>query len=299
MSGILMMLAGCVVNHFVPFLGIATMGYGVRETLEAKGGRGFAVAIQCAIAISVLEFALGSMYALVTSSSLLCALGIAWCMRDHKATVLGVSLVVVLVALCNIGIQAVLLASSGSSLTEVVDQVLAVLTAQAQGSLGTGLEADLLIQQMMPLFRAVWPFVYVASAAVDALAAGVGSHLMYARVADSPRIPSLANFDMPVWVVGALATSILGFGVSLSGIPGADILLVVSATALMSVRLIFMLQGFGVAIGLSNRFRLGCLGRFAVVFLSVWLETMFVLSIVGLIDVWANFRKLQRNGSES
>ena len=68
----------------------------------------------------------------------------------------------------------------------------------------------------------------------------------------------------------------------------------------LSVRIIFALQGFGVVLSLMGRYRLGCFGRTALTVLSIWLETMFFLvSIVGLVDVWANFRKLERSSSRN
>ncbi len=299
-SGALWILIGCITSTFLPFLGVAVIAYGAREIWEAKGMRGFFLACGVGLAVcaaaSLADFASG--VALV--SGLICALGIVWCMRDNHATVLSVSVVIMGVASLSIGIEAAIAAANGSSITEVVEEVLSIIVAGTKQTAGVGIEADMLVQQMLPLFRAIWPFVYVAAAAMDALAASVGSYLMRVRTHGAVRFPAIASFDLPLWAVGVLAASIIGLGVASSGIPGADAILTVSATALMSVRFIFAIQGFGVATAMANRFRFGCLGRFLLVFLSVQLETMFfALSIVGLIDVWANFRKLPRGGSDA
>ena len=174
------------------------------------------------------------------------------------------------------------------------------MVSVAQDAAGTGIQAELIVRQIAPVLKALWPFTYVASAGMDALAAGIGSYLMYVRTSGIPRVPAIAAFDMPMWPVGVLIASILGLSASLSGFPGAEVLLSASVTALMSVRFIFAIQGFAVVLTFANRFRFGCLGRTLLLVLSIWLETMFfIVSIVGLIDVWANFRKLTRGSQES
>ena len=223
-----------------------------------------------------------------------------WCMRNHAATLAGICAVIVATALMNIGIEAAVATAAGSSLSQVVDGLLTYMVSVAQDAAGTGIQAELIVRQIAPVLKALWPFTYVASAGMDALAAGIGSYLMYVRTSGIPRVPAIAAFDMPMWPVGVLIASILGLSASLSGFPGAEVLLSVSVTALMSVRFIFAIQGFAVVLTFANRFRFGCLGRTLLLVLSIWLETMFfIVSIVGLIDVWANFRKLTRGSQES
>ena len=230
----------------------------------------------------------------------LCVLGVVWCMRNHAATLAGICAVIVATALVNIGIEAAVATAAGSSLSQVVDGLLAYMVSVAQDAAGTGIQAELIVRQIAPVLKALWPFTYVASAGMDALAAGIGSYLMYVRTSGIPRVPAIVAFDMPMWPVGVLIASILGLSASLSGFPGAEVLLSVSVTALMSVRFIFAIQGFAVVLTFANRFRFGCLGRTLLLVLSIWLETMFfIVSIVGLIDVWANFRKLTRGPQES
>ena len=98
-----------------------------------------------------------------------------------------------------------------------------------------------------------------------------------------------------MWCVGALALCILGLGVSFAGIPQAQLVRTVCATVLCSLRVVFVLQGFSVVSALETKRRMGCLTRFLITVLTVWLETMFfAMCIVGLIDIWANFRGLAR-----
>lgn len=300
MSGALWFALGSFTSFVIPFFGVVIMGYGARELLEARGSRGFLFAVAEGIVITAVALFANSGMGMLLVGEVLCVLGVVWCMRNHAATLAGICTVIVATALVNIGIEAAVATAAGSSLSQVVDGLLAYMVSVAQDAAGTGIQAELIVRQIAPVLKALWPFTYVASAGMDALAAGIGSYLMYVRTSGIPRVPAIVAFDMPMWPVGVLIASILGLSASLSGFPGAEVLLSVSVTALMSVRFIFAIQGFAVVLTFANRFRFGCLGRTLLLVLSIWLETMFfIVSIVGLIDVWANFRKLTRGPQES
>lgn len=300
MSGALWFALGSFTSFVIPFFGVVMMGYGARELLEARGSRGFLFAVAEGIVITAVALFANSGMGMLLVGEVLCVLGVVWCMRNHAATLAGICAVIIATALVNIGIEAAVATAAGSSLSQVVDGLLAYMVSVAQDAAGTGIQAELIVRQIAPVLKALWPFTYVASAGMDALAAGIGSYLMYVRTSGIPRVPAIVAFDMPMWPVGVLIASILGLSASLSGFPGAEVLLSVSVTALMSVRFIFAIQGFAVVLTFANRFRFGCLGRTLLLVLSIWLETMFfIVSIVGLIDVWANFRKLTRGPRES
>ena len=300
MSGALWFALGSFASFVIPFFGVVMMGYGARELLEARGPRGVLFAVAEGIVITAVALFANSGMGMLLVGEVLCVLGVVWCMRNHAATLAGICAVIVATALVNIGIEAAVATAAGSSLSQVVDGLLAYMVSVAQDAAGTGIQAELIVRQIAPVLKALWPFTYVASAGMDALAAGIGSYLMYVRTSGIPRVPAIAAFDMPMWPVGVLIASILGLSASLSGFPGAEVLLSASVTALMSVRFIFAIQGFAVVLTFANRFRFGCLGRTLLLVLSIWLETMFfIVSIVGLIDVWANFRKLTRGSQES
>lgn len=300
MSGALWFALGSFTSFVIPFFGVVMMGYGARELLEARGSRGFLFAVAEGIVITAVALFANSGMGMLLVGEVLCVLGVVWCMRNHAATLAGICAVIVATALVNIGIEAAVATAAGSSLSQVVDGLLAYMVSVAQDAAGTGIQAELIVRQIAPVLKALWPFTYVASAGMDALAAGIGSYLMYVRTSGIHRVPAIVAFDMPMWPVGVLIASILGLSASLSGFPGAEVLLSVSVTALMSVRFIFAIQGFAVVLTFANRFRFGCLGRTLLLVLSIWLETMFfIVSIVGLIDVWANFRKLTRGPRES
>ena len=232
MSGALWFALGSFTSFVIPFFGVVMMGYGARELLEARGSRGFLFAVAEGIVITAVALFANSGMGMLLVGEVLCVLGVVWCMRNHAATLAGICAVIVATALVNIGIEAAVATAAGSSLSQVVDGLLAYMVSVAQDATGTGIQAELIVRQIAPVLKALWPFTYVASAGMDALAAGIGSYLMYVRTSGIPRVPAIVAFDMPMWPVGVLIASILGLSASLSGFPGAEVLLSVSATAL-------------------------------------------------------------------
>lgn len=294
--GLLWLAIGSVVDVLMPFAGVILLGYAFRELVQVP--RGLLAGIPAAVVLCAASLVLGLDMATMLVLGVLSALGVVWCMRNAHATVLGVSLVVVAVTLVGIGIDAIALVLSGKDLHQFVSSMYSMIDEAMRATMGTGIEADMTIAQVTPIIRAVWPLMYVGSAAIDALAAGIGSYMMFLRQHPGVRPPAFANFDAPIWSVGVLAVSVLGFGISFASVPFSDVIRTVCATLLMSVRFIFTFQGMGVVGYLLQRNQMGCFLQTAVIFLSIWLETMFfVLSIVGLIDVWANFRHLPRGDS--
>lgn len=268
----------------------------LRIQVESFGSRALAIAAAIAAAIMVaLGVAYGVPTALVPLTPVVCGLCLVLCMWRRRAGVTAVSLIIVLVTGLGLACDEVLAFMQGTDIAAVTFQALMDSISLA---LGGGIEAEMLASSMKPIAWAFWPLVYVANAALFVMLAAIGSFLAVSRKDTAG--PQIDRFDAPLWAVAVLALSVLGVGVALSGIAGAEYVLPLAATVLMSVRFIFALQGFGVLTALLSRARMGCMTRTLAIFLGIWFETMFlVMSIVGLIDVWANFRKLNRGGSRS
>lgn len=294
--GSLMLVLGCIVELFLPFVGTLLIAYGMRELAEARGVRGLAIAAaESAVLVGVTALSDVTTAALL-APTLLCCLCIACCMW-HGATVTNVSVAVVMVSLASFATDAGVAALEGLSVRE---SAVTYLTDAVRQSVETGLEGNVLAGQLSAVIGVVWPFMYVASASFDALVAGIGSHLMRVRCTGSVVRPSLQRFDAPLWSVAVLAISVVCLGASFAGFAEseAQFLRTASVTALLSVRIVFACQGFGVVDALLARKPIGCLTRTVCIFVTFWSEMMFFLmSIVGLIDIWANFRKLPRDGS--
>ena len=285
-------------------LGTLFLALGIRVMAERSGARSF---VRSAVAVAAgLVFAMVSLgpSALLTASMPVCAgCALAALMWARRATILAVSVTVAVCTALGLAVDGISLATQGLDVSQVMP---AYLSEAARLYAGDGVQGDLVMATVEPIFRAVWPFVYALTALINVGLAALGSFWGALRGnagVPSPqgmppiRMPRLAVFDTPLWAVGLLAASVLGVAIAELAGDASGLLLPASVTLLLSVRFIFALQGFGVLFGLMDRWRLGCVMRTVVIVVAVWLEAMFVMSIVGLVDVWANFRRLPRGNA--
>lgn len=290
-----------------PMLGVVCLAMGLRSQSERFGAKGFLLGLGIALAVLALWMVRAGVSSVFFAIPLIgIPAAIALLMWKRRANVTAVSLVIVVALALSMSVDAVTAAQAGTNLAEATTSMLMEI---ARLSVGRGVEAELTLASIEPVMELIWPLVYVLSAALDALVAGFGSFLGSVqrpgpREALPPsgpvlRVPQISLFDAPLWLVGVLALAVLGLGVSFANVPEAQLIRTVSVTLFLSVRIIFMIQGFAVALGLLNRWHVGCIGRIAIIMIALWLEVMFVMSIIGLIDVWANFRKLPRDGSRA
>jgi hypothetical protein len=147
--------------------------------------------------------------------------------------------------------------------------------------------------QMKTLVLNLWPLTYAALG----FSSVVGAHLG-ARMGVQPDSKlrqsawQITSFKAPRWSVVALVASgsLLALSFGLSG-SVQDVFRIVGLNALMLVRFIFAFQGYSILVWFLQKFRIGCILRVVILFAAIDLEmSFFVLSVVGLIDVWANFR---------
>ena len=293
-----------VMAHF-SILGVVCLAMGLRTQAERFGARGLWIGsgISCAVLIAWgIAFGIDAMaFAIPLVGACIAVSALMW---KQRASVLAISLVIAASTAFSMLADALLLARAGVGLDEAM---LSMLEQVGRAYVGRGVEAELALKSALPVFESIWPVVYVTSAFMNVAFAGFGSLMggvpqvrpgtplsfTDARV----RVPRIGMFDAPLWAVGLLALSVLGIAVSTLSLPYATLIRCASATLLLSVRYIFTLQGLGVLSGVLARWRLGCFARTLIIMVAVSLEAMFVLSIIGLVDVWANFRKLPRDGS--
>lgn len=178
----------------------------------------------------------------------------------------------------------------------------ALTTLGAVASTGTGestvfgVEPEMLVDVM----ARVWPFDHFANALLVAVVTVAVAGWAAARTgAEVRRLPHLAALDLSVHVlwplVGAFAFLAAG-----RAFDGADIATTIGLNLLLGVRLLLLAQGLGVAAAFYSRVGLAKLIRVVGYVLLVVADMMLPLvSMVGLIDFWANFRKLPRDDVRS
>lgn len=222
---------------------------------------------------------------------------VAWFVLNRRATVGTGYIAATVAALLYLGL------SCASSLMVGVNPVAAarslidaVISAVADGA---SLDVVAQLRSMEGTLLLLWPFFYFVLGGLNVLCAHGGARLSDLVPRPGARPWRLADFEAPRWAVVLLIVGVglVGVGsVSALGWVGSG-LLSAGICSLMAVRFVFMVQGFGVLTWWLTKHRFGCLLRFLVLFLAVDLEASFlVVSLLGLVDFWANFRKLPRGG---
>ncbi len=143
----------------------------------------------------------------------------------------------------------------------------------------------------------VWPAVYGTLSAFELLCSCAGATLAAANLQNrGVKQPRLGNFDLPLWVVAIFVAAVAGIAVwATQPALASDVLLAVAGNALLTVRYALAFQGFAVLVWLLQGMKAPKLAIVLAVLAAVYLEAQFiVMSIVGLLDVWANFRHLTR-----
>lgn len=152
------------------------------------------------------------------------------------------------------------------------------------------------LRSMRDLMVLFWPMNYLLSAIATVAFGHVGTRFALRRLdGASDQSTPLCRFDMPLWPVWVLIAGIVALALSSTDIAGGDTLRFVGANLLMGIRLVFAFQGMAVIDGLLVRRNAGKGMRVLAGVLVLFLEMILAFaSVIGLVDVWANFRRLPR-----
>ena len=261
---------------------------------SARRARDLVPGVLAAVAVSLaLGVVTGMGIALDGVVICLGAAAVALALVTGRLTAGSICLVVAAVGICHLGVDAALSALGGTTLTETVASMLAYLREQfVEVSPAAAEQVDAILSAV----GLMWPTAYVVTGLLETVVALLGARVS----ASEERRPGLSGFDLPLWVVTALVVAVAGLAVSLTVPDAPDVLLMVSANMAMALRFAFLAQGAGVISWFFREKNVGALARAAVTVAALYCEVQFVVvSIVGLVDVWANFRKLERGSGPS
>lgn len=296
-SGLLFcVLGGAVAASGLPLVAPALVAYGFVCCAVAGGLRERALAVVAALA-SAVALSVPDGIAAVATPVVVClaALVTAGLLVREKMTP-GVGCVVVAGAtLAQLGAESLAALSQGTTLSA---SMMALFDAYLQ-QLGGASSFDLAAQMgaVKALLSVLWPAAYVVVALAAFLVAHVGVWIAAPRAgARAPKLPRMADYDLPLWVVAVFVLAVAALAVTLT-VPAASsqALLMASANVVVAVRFALAAQGLAVLAWLVQRRHMAGLGTVLLGMAALYLEfQFFVLTLVGLVDVWANFRHLQR-----
>lgn len=276
-----------------PFLSGILFGTILRTLVERSGSTAFTYAISISVLCIFVRgyIALPAGFAVLTMTA--AAIGIVRLMWAKKADTTHVTALIVVIACISILIDSAYAFASGTTIPEVMTSYLEQMLAAQSGN--TALQTDVMNRMLIDVYVLLWPLTYMLSASMSVMCAALGSFFSAYFAGKNPPVRGLPFYDAPLWAVGVLATSILLIAFGTMPSPVSQFLLTLGLSAAMSVRVIFLIQGLGV-VSAKLLPHAGCLMRFFIISFTFWLEMMFmIVSIIGLVDIWANFRKLERS----
>lgn len=284
---------------FSPSLGCALMVFGAWRLAHSGEGRAVWAALGCLAPGIVLSFATWDYASLVLPCSL-CALAIAL-LLSRGVSVGGVVVLVALLCGLLIGADASLLMLQGESFAAYVQELLEELRQVMTASLTTGgssVSVQATVDSTVELLGWIWPLIYAMRAACTVCFGLVG--LAVARHDSFQKVhEAFKRCDTPLWVVALFIVSVACLaGWSVLGVL-PEAVGVAALNVLICMRVVFFLQGCAVMLSLMDSHGWGFFPRVAVLSLAFLAEvSLSVVCILGLIDVWANFRKLARHDQD-
>jgi len=292
-------LVGGLLAPMVPVLGMPIVGVG----LSALFHRGRSATAAFAVGVTVLA---GTFLAVADAvfliPSLVGLLMVVVRMKTCPALsgVLALTLTFGLGAVGSAALHAMLQGTTFLDRTrEAAEMAVDTLATVAGGAVADGTLYGVQIDGLADLMFRLWPVDYFVTALMSATltvaAAGWAATRVGARVRRLPRIDRLDLSPHVLWpFIGAFALMAAG---RIAG-EAAGPLSTAGLNLLLGVRLLLLAQGLGVVAAFYRRFGLGRLARGTGYVLLVLADSILPLvSMVGLIDFWANFRKLPREDS--
>ncbi len=294
---LLLCVVGSLGSMFFSTLGIAVMVAGSWLLARKEEGRALWAVAGCLVPGIVLSFV---SWMWCGSLILPCALG-----SLAIALVLPGRIGITSVCLTIVGLSAAFVASDvsiilmqGGDLPTYISELLAELRDTLVGSLGGGsanVAVTAAVDQTLELFGKVWPLLYVSRAAV-AVVVGLFALMIARRDAYRRVYEAFLRYDMPLWGM-VLIVACAACWAAAQYLPSWSAALMSAATCLfMCLRVLYFLQGLAVAMSLMDAHGFGPVARILIIVLLLMLESaLYVVCVIGAVDVFANFRRLPRH----
>ena len=293
-AGLVICALGGAIAGYVPMLGCFAIGYGAVITLTGRSPLQALATLACTVAPATIVAFLAEV-ATVPSVLVACAVGIgtAWAVARDKLSLSVAFALIVCGTLALIGVDVIQLQSMGSSMADMITQL---VNGYASGIGVASVSVTEQVESTRAMLQAYWPSAYLVVALVEFLCALLGVRASAKREDLRVAMPTLIEYDVPVWLVGVLVADILGLA-AVGVVPQAytNAVNMVSANVLVALRIAFAIQGFAIIAWLIQTRHVGAFAGACTIVAGLFLEDQFyVMTIVGLVDVWKNFRHLPR-----
>ena len=280
-------LAPIAANVLVAFgMVVAARDRGVKE-------QALVLCVSLAAGCSVSYALFGAFDIPSTVVAVLCAFAVAQIYVARKLNA-GSLLAIAGVAALAMACQDFLAASKeGMTIAEVINQMVSGMVDTSSGSLDISTTTALI--EARNLMVSYWPTLYAATGLALTVFSLMGAFLALVTSRVERPASVVANYDVPLVVPMAFAFGVAA-ELSSAHLPaGADVAALAGANVVMISRIALAQQGISVLVWWLRERRVGLAVRTALVFAALWLEmSLALVSLVGLLDVMINFRRLPR-----
>ncbi len=293
-------LGGAVASSTLSVLAPALVAYGVISVAASSESAYRRIACVPASIVPAVALSLTTGVTALVGAVIAClvALAVGEAIVRTRLTPGFACVACALAALCQMGADAAFAAASGTTLSQSVTALLDAYQAQL-GAQGSVFAAQM--RAVRSVISVMWPTAYVVAALGLYLSALLGAGLATGKAKEGsvPRAPRLVDYDLPLWVVAVLVAGAAGLSFALTTEGAASrAALVVSANVVMALRFAFAAQGLAVLSWFVREKHVGPVATALAGALALYLEMQFVvLTVAGLVDVWANLRHLPRGAA--
>jgi hypothetical protein len=258
-------------------------------------GRGVGAATSSAVGIAVVGVLQPASVIFVAPAVVAMLLAVALLSRIDAQWV-GAMLTLVL-SIAGWGRDYVLLKGEGTSVYAMLSTEMNKAVAQQSATAG-GAASVQAMREAANLMLSLIPMMYFITGLFTAIAVIVAIAWTAKRAGRTVKVPSLARLDLSPHVLWPFIVGVFALAASYASIPNAALWGVIGLNLVFCVSALFSLQGLGVAAGVLDRTRVGLGVRIlALAALAVIDVFTHMVSLVGLIDFWINFRRLPRDGA--
>lgn len=287
------LVAGALMAVLPDLVCVVAIAYGAAVVLDRGPLWGRVAAVVGTLAVSGVAVLLAAPGAAASSLAFVAlALASAGLARRGRLTSGACCLLVAGSALAVLAVAELAARAEGTSLSQVATSSLDT----HQGSLvGQTAEVAAEAQTLRELVGLLWPINYVVASACELLCAYAGLALAQRQGAPGFRLSPLRDFDLPFWVLVVLAVDVTALLAGATVDTWPYLAHQVTSVVLMALRLAFAFQGFAVLAWFLYRRNVSAAGRAAILAMAFVLEVQLVImTIVGLLDAWRNYRQLPR-----
>jgi hypothetical protein len=286
--------AGVVMAPQLPLVGLPTAA-AAAAGLTFRGSRGAALlGFAAGIALAALVAPGSALFA----ASVALAVTVAIALLPSKPVQLVGAIAAVIVTAGAMGADALVARSAGLTLVGAVREQSAAATQALKQVLGSsGGWAEQLNTARAALVM-LWPSFYVQTAIFGAIFM-IAAIAWAARRSDTPLdVPTNRNLD----ITGHVLWVFVGGLILLAAAPvfgaQANVARAVAINLLFVTRTLFFVQGVAVFSAVFDVPKTGQ-PKMVALYATLWLLDQFLLfvSLIGMLDFWANFRRLPRDGS--